>query len=81
MKAAQWGGCGAGTTTVCLEGMTDSKHDDVRYFGRFTLQPNGMWVGLADVGGSLCTVEVAITWSDTTTVGDLWCSNGVGTPP
>lgn len=46
-----------------LEGHVDAR--GIRYFGKATRGANGKWKCLADVGGSLCVVECAITFDAT----------------
>jgi|HubBroStandDraft_1064217.scaffolds.fasta_scaffold337602_2 hypothetical protein len=47
-----------GPYEIDLDGYLGS--NGVRYIGKFMRQPNGKYVGLADVNGSLCRVEVSV---------------------
>jgi hypothetical protein len=54
---------------VDLDGQYDSIHNGsdenkgyIRYIGKATLQPNGMFKVLAQVNNALCIVEVRITF-------------------
>lgn len=42
-----------------VDGLIDRR--GIRYLGIATRQPDGTWQCLADVGGSLCRVEVKLT--------------------
>lgn len=44
--------------TVDLDGVVGKRKDKISYIGTFTEQPNGLYRGLANVGGMLCLVEV-----------------------
>lgn len=44
---------------INLDGYVDSK--GIRYLGVARRQPDGKWLCLADVAGTLCRVEVTIT--------------------
>lgn len=54
---------------VDLDGQYDHKYNGssekkgcIKYIGKATLQPNGLFKVLADVNGSLCVVEVKLTF-------------------
>lgn len=48
-----------GDTEVDVDGHIDEK--GIRYIGKALKQPDGTWICLADIGNSLCRVEVKIT--------------------
>lgn len=54
---------------VDLNGKFDSRYDGskggyIKYLGKAVLQENGMFKVLAIVNGSLCVVEVKLTFTD-----------------
>lgn len=46
---------------VDVDGRVDEKNG-IRFFGRATLGPNGLWRMLANVEGCLCIVEAKLTF-------------------
>lgn len=49
----------ADATEINLDGVVDET-TGVRYLGKATRDFDGYWLCLADVGGSLCVVEVTV---------------------
>jgi hypothetical protein len=52
---------------VDIDGKLDYRYDGsngryIKYIGKATLQENGMFKVLADINGSLCVVEVKLTF-------------------
>jgi len=45
---------------VDVDLLYDRSRPDIQYIGKARKQNNGLWVCLANVGGALCLVEVAI---------------------
>ncbi len=46
---------------IVVDGMRDEKHPGIQYWGRATLQEDGSYRCIANVGGCLYVVEVTIT--------------------
>lgn len=47
---------------IDVDGMTDERDGGfIEFYGKATSQPDGTWRCLANVGGTLCVVEVTIT--------------------
>lgn len=47
--------------TVNLDKQVDRKHkEDISYIGEFAEQLDGTWIGLANIRGLLCLVEIKL---------------------
>jgi hypothetical protein len=45
---------------IDVDGLVDSKHPEITYWGKAVLAADGTWQCLANIGGCLCRVEINI---------------------